>query len=280
VLVGAWAFNYLFVRAGLGFAAPLWLAFGRAAVGALGVAVLLGVRPALRGHLDGRGRRDAALLGIPTTALFFGLWFTAAGSVLPGEAAVVVYTFPLWVALFSGPVLGYRLPAVAFVAIASGFAGIVLVSEPWAGGGALPPVAVFELLGGAISWAAGTVAYQRRFHGSELEEGNLYQLAGGSLGLAVAAVATASPLPSPSWTLLAIVVWLGFVGTAVGYAIWFRLLTRLPAATLSVYIFLVPVVALVASAVIFAERIDAVQVAGVGAVVVSIYLTGRSGRPR
>ncbi len=279
-LVLAWGFNYLFVRVGLGFAAPLWLAAARAAVGALVVGALLLAVPSRRGTLDRAGRRDALLLGLPNTTLFFGLWFIAAGAVLPGEAAVVIYTFPLWVAVFSYPVLGQRLSWLARGAIGLGFLGVLLITEPWSGGSALPPIAaIVELLAGAVSWALGTVYFQKRFRGAEMQEANFYQLLGGATGLAIAGAVTASPLPPPSWPLLATVVWLGAIGTAIAYAIWFDLLGRLPAATLGAYVFLVPVVALAASAVLFGERLDAVQLAGVGAVIVSIYATARRSGP-
>ena len=119
-LVVAWGLNYLFVRDGLELSAPLWLAFLRAGVGALGASVFLlpvSGRPAL----SARDRAWALLLGLPNTALFFGLWFVAATSILPGEVAVVVYTFPLWVALLSGPVLGLPLRRIELVAVVVGF---------------------------------------------------------------------------------------------------------------------------------------------------------------
>ena len=70
-------------------------------------------------------------------------------------------------------------------------------------------------------------------------------------------------------------LWLGLVGTALGYGLWFILLARIPAPTLSANMFLVPVVALVASGLLLAERIDLVQVAGVVLVAGAIYSVGR-----
>ena len=281
-LVVAWGLNYVFVREGLAYAAPLWLAFLRAGVGALGAALILLVLP--RGQrLDARGRRDALLLGLPNTALFFGLWFVGAGSVLPGIASVVVYTFPLWVAMLSGPVLRYPLGARDGMAIAAGFFGVFLIARPWEGNGAIPIPALLELLLGALGWAAGTVLAQRRFRPTELVEANAYQLVGGASALGVAGLLTeGGSVPSPSLPLLGIVLWLGLVGTAFGYAVWFWLLGRNPAARLSAYVFLVPVVALAASALVFQERLDVVQVVGVLLVLVALYVVGvhRSGGRR
>jgi drug/metabolite transporter (DMT)-like permease len=276
-----WGFNYLFVREGLTLAAPLWLAALRAGIGTLGVAAFLLLRPAPRA-LDRPGRVAATLLGLPNTALFFGLWFAAARDVLPGETAVIVYTFPLWVAILAGPLLGDRPGPVRWAAIGVGFAGVVLISQPWAGGnGALQLLPVVELLLGAMSWAVGTVLMQRRFRPAELLEANAYQLIGGTVGLVVAAaVLEPSSLPAASPLLTADVLWLGLMGTAVAYTIWFYLLGRIPATSLSAFTFLVPVVALGASSVVYGERLDAVQVAGVLLVLGGIYASGRGLRLR
>ncbi len=279
-LVVAWGLNYIFVREGLPYAAPLWLAFLRSGVGALGAAAIVGLR-ASRSRLDRAARRDALLLGIPNTALFFGLWFVAAGSVLPGIASVVVYTFPLWVAVFSGPVLHRRVGPVDGLAIVGGFVGVVLIAQPCqAGAGQLPLVAVLELLAGAVSWATGTVVAQRRFPPSDLIEVNAYQLAGGATALFVASVLfEGGTVPVPSAPLLGIVLWLGLVGTSFGYAVWFWLLGRTHASRLSAYVFLVPVVALAASSLLFGERLDLLQVVGVAAVLAALYAIGVHARP-
>jgi len=276
-IAGVWGFNYLFVAVGLGFASPLWLAFLRAGIGA--VATLLIVTLQRRwGSLDARGRRDALVLGIPNTALFFGLWFPAAREVLPGTAAVMIYTFPLWVALLSAPVLGHPLHRRHWMAIAVGFAGVALISQAWAlASGSLSPVPVLELLGAAISWAVGTVLFQRRFVREQMLEANAYQVAGGAVTLlAVTLLLTPTPVPAFTPALTVTALWLGVLGTAVAYSLWFTLLGTTRAARLSAYVFLVPVVALAASAVLFGERLSPLQLVGVGLVLVGIYAISSS----
>lgn len=277
VTVVAWGFNYLFVNVGLLYASPLWLATVRAGVGATATAVLL-TPLGQWGKLDARGRRDAMLLGIPNTAFFFAFWFSAARSVLPGVVAVLIYTFPLWVALLSPFVLGHRLSARHWGSIAFGFLGVALISQAWASfGSTVSPRAVLELLAAALCWGAGTVLFQRRFHRSEMLEANAFQLFGGLLVLLVLTLVF-TPLPIPDFTpdFWATALWMGVLGTAVAYTVWFDLLSRTRAATLSAYVFLVPVVALVASAAFFSERLSPLQILGVGLVLLSIYGIGRA----
>jgi drug/metabolite transporter (DMT)-like permease len=138
-------------------------------------------------------------------------------------------------------------------------------------------LAVAELLAGAFSWAVGTVLIQRRFAGSELSEANGFQLAGGAAALLiVSAVFEMDQLPSLSWALAGTWLWLGLVGTSFAYGAWFWLLGRIPATRLSAYAFLVPVVALLASSIVFSERLAPVQLLGVGLVLVCLYAVGRS----
>jgi drug/metabolite transporter (DMT)-like permease len=277
LVVVFWGLNYVFVNIGLEYAGPLWLATLRSGTGAIATLPLVS---ALRGWgtLDARGRRDALLLGAPNTALFFGLWFWAAREVPPGIAAVVVYTFPLWVALLSDPVLGHRLSLRHWVAVTIGFVGVALISQVGESGGVgISVTAIIALLAAAVSWALGTVVFQRRFRREEMLEANAYQLVGGAVVL-LGATFLFSPVPLPHATvgLLETVVWLGILGTTVAYVIWFDLLGRTPASTLSAYVFLVPVVALGASVGFFGEHLSWVQLGGVGLVLVSIYGIGRA----
>jgi drug/metabolite transporter (DMT)-like permease len=159
-----------------------------------------------------------------------------------------------------------------------GFVGVALISQlGQSGGRGVSVIAILALLGAALSWALGTVLFQRRFRREQMLEANAYQLFGGASVLIVATlVLTPTPLPRVSADLVATVLWLGVLGTAIAYAIWFTLLGQTRAATLSAYVFLVPVVALAAAALFFGERLSLVQLGGVGLVLVSIYGIGRA----
>jgi drug/metabolite transporter (DMT)-like permease len=278
LLVLFWGLNYPFVNLGLESASPLWLASLRAGLGAVTTLAVVSGRRAW-GTLDRRGRRDALLLGLPNTALFFGPWFWAARDVTPGIAAVIIYTFPLWVALLSFPVLGRSLRGAQWAAVVVGFGGVALISQVGVSSATVSAVSAVALLGAAIAWAIGTVLFQRRFRREQMLEANAYQLVGGTAAL-LAATWVLAPLPLPTATadLAASLLWMGLLGTAAAYAIWFTLLGRTPASTLSAYVFLVPVVALAASAAYFGERLTALQILGVGLVLVSIYGIARSPR--
>src|SRR5580693_6972899 len=273
-MVTAWGVNYPVVRAMTDNGGPLWLALVRAGIGGLAALAFLAL-PGETGYLTWTDRRDAALIGLLNTGAFYSLWFLAARSVPPGETSVLIYTFPLQVAVLAIPVLGYRPGRTEVLALLGGLAGIVLVTEPWRGA-LLDPVAIGLLLLAGFCWGVGTVLYQYRFRGPQLREGNPYQLIGGAaLALVLAGIFEPAGLPSATPTFWAEALYLGVIGTALAYAAWFSLLSRIPAATLSSFTFLVPVVALSFSAWIVGERLDLVQFLGVGLVAVSLYALGR-----
>lgn len=276
-MVVFWGMNYLFVKVGLEYAGPIWLAALRSGTGAVASVPVVTFFGGW-GTLDREDRRDALLLGLPNTALFFGLWFYAARDVAPGFAAVVIYTFPFWVALLSQPLLGHRLGPWHWVSVAGGFIGVGLISQVGESAGqGISVAAILLLLAAAVSWALGTVLFQRRFRGEQMLEANAFQLVGGTVALLVATlVLSPLPLPELNLDLAATVVWLGVLGTASAYAIWFTLLGRTRAATISAYVFLVPVVALSASVALLGERLTPLQITGVGLVLLSIYGIGRA----
>ena len=85
----------------------------------------------------------------------------------------------------------------------------------------------------------------------------------------------AEPISAIHWTLAlaGAIFWIGVLGTAIVFVLWFTLLSRYNAASLTAYTFLVVVVALVGSFFILGQTIDEMQLVGVLALIVSIYLT-------
>ncbi len=275
-MVLAWGLNFIFVRIGIQSSPALWLATFRALLGSAGVIAGLLVWRAGT-PLTRSERRDSLLLGIPTTALFFGLWFQGASQISPGEVAVIVYTFPLWVVILSYLLLSERPARWTWAGVVVGFVGIILLEQPWNGGsGRVPPVAVIELLIAAVCWAGGTVGLKARIRGPALRTANGVQLASGAGVLLVGALLLEPhPVIILNGPFIESVLWLGLVGTAFANVAWFALLARFPAPTISTWAFLTPVVALIASVLIFSERFDLIQLIGVVAVLAGVVVVAR-----
>ena len=83
-----------------------------------------------------------------------------------------------------------------------------------------------------------------------------------------------------SWFGLAAALYLGVVATVLAYAIWGRLLRRYPAATVTPFALLAPIVGAVSSSVVFGERFGGRRLAGMALVLVGVAITVLSGSPR
>lgn len=276
-----WGLNYPFVKYGLSLAPPLWFSFLRVMIGLTAVVVLL-FAMGTRGSLNRRQQAMAFLLGIPGTGLFFGLWTVAATEIQPGLVSVFIYTYPLWTLFLSLPLLGEVPRAQKVFAALLGFMGVALSSQLGFAGLSVSELgAMLELLLAGFSFALFTVGFKRCFKGEQLLRANAWQLTGALVVLGAWAALT-TPVQGIEWSgnLLVVLLWVGIVGTALAEVSFLILVSRYNASSLTAYFFLVVVVALVSSFIIFGETIDPIQGIGVAAIIVAIYLVGRSERPR
>src|SRR4051794_41819383 len=91
-------------RVALEVSGPLWVAAGRASVGAVVLLVFAGT---LR-DLGRRGVVVAIVLGVTNQYAFLGLQVAGLRTVEAGPAAAIIYLQPVLVVLASGPLLGER----------------------------------------------------------------------------------------------------------------------------------------------------------------------------
>ena len=83
---------------------------------------------------------------------------------------------------------------------------------------------------------------------------------------------SALPLSSISWLLI---LYLGFISSGLTYLLWNYALKRIEASKASVFLFLIPVVAILLGKILLAEKITFSIVAGAGLVLSGIYLVER-----
>lgn len=271
-----WGFNFIFIDTGLSYSPPIWLACLRALVGFLGALVLLVARKT-KGEISLRQRLISFGIGIIGTGVFFGFWTHGEVTVPAGEASVLVYTFPIWTLFLSIPILKDRPSPLKVGASFLGFAGVALVAGTGITNWTTDIGASVMLVIGGFSFALDTVLFKRLFKGEQLLRANVWQLSGATAFLFIWAILS-EPVQriNWSWQLAISIGWIGLLGTAVVYVLWFTLISRNNAASFSAYAFVVVLVALVASFILFGERVSALQMVGVVALVSSIYLVNRA----
>ena len=158
VLYAVWGSTYLGIAVAVDSIPPFLMAAARFL---LAGSILLGWSVAREGRSfdipSRREWRDSAIVGALLLGGGMGMVAFGEQTVPSGIAALLIAMMPVWVAIFGGIFLGERLPRLAMVGIAVGFAGVAILVGPSAlgGAGALDPLGLAACLLSPIAWSAG-----------------------------------------------------------------------------------------------------------------------------
>ncbi|MGH1356668.1 MAG: EamA family transporter [Thalassovita sp.] len=217
------------------------------------------------------------LLGGFNFALFWVLLFIAAYR-LPGGVAATLGSFQAMMVLFMARGwLGTPIRAGAVAAAATGILGVaLLLISPEA---ALDPLGIAAGLGGAASMAAGTVLSRKWQPPVSALTFTAWQLTAGGVILLPIALIAEPPLPPLSAPNLAGLAWLGLIGAAATYALWFRGVARLTPAAVSMLGMMSPVTAVLLGWIWLGQSLSLTQTLGAVIILASVWAGQRTNRP-
>lgn len=216
------------------------------------------------------------VLGALNISIFLSLLFVAAYRLPGGVAATVLSVQPLMVIFLAAALLASPVRRLAIVAALVGIAGVaLLVLTPNA---ALDAVGVAAGLAGAASMAFGSVLARKWQPPVSLLTFTAWQLTAGGLLLVPVALLFEPSIPLPTGANLLGLAWLGLIGAALTYVLWFRGIARLESAVVSSLLFLSPVTAVLLGWVFLDQTLTLPQIAGVVFVIGSIWLAQRPNR--
>lgn len=204
----------------------------------------------------------AAVLGVLNIGAFFPMLFLAAYRLPGGVAAVLGAVGPLFALGFAAALLAERATARKLLA---GFAGVFGVGLVVLRADArLDTVGVLAGLAGAALMSAGTVLTKRwgRPEGVSALTLTGWQLTAGGLLLAPVALLIEGPPPALTGENLLGYAYLGIVGTAVAYWLWFRGLSRLPATSIAFLTLISPLSAAVIGWAALGQTLTPLQLLG------------------
>jgi drug/metabolite transporter (DMT)-like permease len=295
-----WGSSFLLMKVGLEALAPLQLGTLRIVTGAVTVlitALVLGARlprgAQVWGHLTVSG---FLLCSLPFT--LFPLGEERVSSALAGIGNA---TTPLSTVLFTLLLIPTeRVNGRTLTAVMTGFAGVVVIAQPWQAQGRPDLVGFGMTLVAGASYGLGWT-YVRRFlarhdvGGLSLPAGQLLMASAQMVVIIVVwwllhwgPAPTGIPLPwsvraeSPSsvlWPLLAVLA-LGAVGTGLAYALQFDVVRAVGPTVSATVTYVIPVVAVLLGVVFLAERLQWPQVLGAAVILVSAVVVGRPRRAR
>ncbi|HSV65506.1 MAG TPA: DMT family transporter [Mycobacteriales bacterium] len=277
VLAALWGSSFLWIKIALEGMSPIQLVLVRLALGAAVVLVLA----RLRGLRLPRGRAVwSRLLVAATLANALPFWLFAVGerTVDSAVAGVLNGTTPLWTVLVAlAARTEARLSPRRLGGLAVGFAGTLVIFEPWDAG---TPIASWGGL--ACLLAAMCYGVSFVFMGRTLANRGIAPLALSAGQLVAATMVTAAvtpfaglqPLHLRAGAVAAVAV-LGALGTGVAYVLNYRLITDEGATATSTVTYLIPVAAVLLGAVVLAEPITVNVALGMVLVLAGVALAQR-----
>jgi drug/metabolite transporter (DMT)-like permease len=278
-----WGSSYLFIKIAVETLPPLSLAGLRVLVG---FGVLLAVVAITRTPLprDLRTLGHLAILGAVNIAIPFWLIGWAEQHIASGLAGILQSTSPFFTLVLAATFIhDERVTRGRVAGIAIGFLGIFVLSahdlaDLGSAAGAERVLAQAAVVLASLAYAAGNT-YARR----TLREARPLVLATGQVGWALAIIVVLAFLVDGGITLPTVpqaalsVGWLGTIGTAFAYMVFFRLLSGWGPTRASLVSYLLPVVAVILGVVVLGETVDAAFVAGAALIVAGIWVVNRRG---
>jgi drug/metabolite transporter (DMT)-like permease len=226
-----------------------------------GAALLIAAR--LRGQSLAIERRHWRTIAV-ATFFYLVVWniaSTYSALLIPsGQSAVLGFTMPLWSALIAWAVLGERLSPRMGVAIALGGVAVALLMWKSLPAYAQAPLGVALGLLAGVGWAVGTLILQR---GKVTVPATV--LTGWQLLITAVPITLGALLFGdhrwfvPSWQSIALIGYIALVPMSIGNLCWFSIVGLLPAPVAGLSSILVPVVAMIAGALMHGEPLGPVQ---------------------
>lgn len=260
-----WGSTYLAMRYAIQSIPPLSSAALRFTLAGLILAAFLAVR---RGPsvLRVSGRQLASAAAIGALLLLGGNGFVVMSEqyIPSGTSALLVASVPLWIVVWRA-VAKDRPTGPTLVGVLVGFAGLVVLMHPGAGGPHNYVLGVALVLIASVSWAFGSVASKVWLTPpKDPFVASAYQMVFGGIGCAVAATLHGEHFHpgAITGTSLWATVYLVGAGSLVAFSSYVWLLKNAPISTVATYAYVNPVVAVALGALFVGETITLAVVVG------------------
>jgi drug/metabolite transporter (DMT)-like permease len=273
-----WGGAFFCVKVSVGEIPPLALVLPRAGLAAL---ALIAILPLLGERLP-RGIapwRALIVMGVLNNAIPFALLNWGQTHVASGLAAMLNATTPLFSAAIAQLAGQERLTPARIAGLSLGVAGLAVMLAPDPDAGSESLWAELACLGAALSYGIAGVFGRRHLRGLPPLAAAAGQLIASTtimLPVVLVCVPQAWSL-RPGAGVIAAVIALALFGTALAYAIYFRILATAGATNLLLVTVLIPVSAALLGGLFLGERLAARDFLGMG--VIALGLATIDGRP-
>ena len=243
-----WGLGFAFAKAGLSEFPPLFLMGMRFSLAALTLAWFVSYP---RGHL-----REIFWIALVGSSIQYGLTFTGLSMIDASLAVIVIQLEVPFGVLLATIVFRERPGMQSIFGILLAFGGIILlVGQPSLEGQIF---AMFLTGSGAFMWAVGQIMVKRL--GSTVNSFSLVAWVGVFSGpqMIIGSLLIEDSqwisIQQATWVGWGTVIYLGLIMTALGYGIWYRVLSRNPVSQVMPVLLLLPVITMLASILLLGER--------------------------
>lgn len=271
-----WGFNFTIVKTSLQDFSPLSFTALRFVIASSTLMLVVRMRGERR-VVEGKDFRALVLLGIMGHMIYQVAFIEGLARTRAGNAALILATSPVVIALLSAARGHERLTARSYCGVALSFIGMLVIvgSNARALGFRGSLLGDGLLLGSTVCWAVYTVDLKRFL----VRYGTLETMSVALLAGTVPLVFISLPsLLNQSWGTIRPFAWFGLFYSALGaivlsFFIWNHGIKRIGSTRTAAYSNLTPVIALFVAWVFLSERPTTGQLAGATIILLGIYLT-------
>lgn len=216
------------------------------------------------------------------TGQFAFLFSAMEADVTAGLASLILQSQAIITILLAALFYGERVRPLQGAGIALACLGLAMFGV--AGGGNVTTAGLVLVLAGALSWACGNLVL-RRLSGVNMTA--LFLWASLVPPLPMLALSLAAEGPAPLATIAALspggwlaVAYVALISTVLGFSIWGALLSRHPAAAITPFALLIPVVGLGVAALVLGETVTRGEAVATLVVLAGLGLSVLGGRRR
>ena len=263
VAASIWGGMYVVSKIVLEVIPPFALLTTRLVLGALALGLVIAIRKAHT--LTRRQALQSFLVGFVGYGISLGFQFVGTKLSTASNGSLVTSATPAFVLIFAPFLLAERATPRRVIALLAATLGVVIVIDPRTAN--LSPSLFWgnmSLLAAALTWALYSVLVRRVSRSADLLASSAIMLLGGipsSLLIGVWEIKT-SGLGEITPGIIAGILFLGIISTAMAMFLWNYAFAELPAAVASLTFFAQPVVGTILGAVLLGERISVLFIVG------------------
>ena len=277
-----WGYAWIGMKAGLAYMGPFTFSAFRFGLGA--IAMLLVVWISRLGLPKKEYWLPLIILGLMQTTIVFGLVMYGLRFVGAGESSVLLYSMPMWSSILAAKVLGEKMTPGRFLGLVLAMAGLCVI----VGWDVFKAVDGKMLIGeglivaGAVFWALSNIYFRKKFQGVPQLQVNAFQMFFGAIGFVLIALFAEAGesivLNAASWYYI---LFTGVFASALGFTLYFIVLSLVDMATATISTMLVPIFGLVFSNMLLGEKLTTGILIGSVLIIVGIIIAQAAGkRPR